>query len=41
MKCVDAKSLFSPYLDGDMSGMKMRALGQHLSSCRHCGREYN
>jgi hypothetical protein len=40
VKCVDAKSLLSPYLDGDISGAQMRALGQHLGACSRCEREY-
>ncbi len=40
MKCAEAKLLFSPYLDGDVSGTEMRELGSHLNSCRHCDREY-
>jgi hypothetical protein len=40
MKCAEAKSLFSPYLDGAVSGTKMRALGMHLNQCSHCNREY-
>jgi len=40
MKCSEAKSLFSPYLDGAVSGTEMRALGTHLNQCSHCNREY-
>src|ERR1700756_5398654 len=40
MKCAEAKSLFSPYLDGAVSGTEMRALGTHLTQCSHCNREY-
>src|SRR5215469_16709217 len=40
MKCAEAKSLFSPYLDGAVSGTEMRALGTHLNQCSHCNREY-
>ncbi len=40
MKCAQAKSLFSPYLDGAVTGKQMRALGQHLETCAGCGWEY-
>ena len=40
MKCAEAKQMFSPYLDGAVSGTKMHALRQHLNSCSHCDREY-
>ena len=40
MKCAEAKLLFSPYLDGAVSGTKMHALGSHLNDCSHCNREY-
>jgi len=40
MKCVQAKSLFSPYLDGALSGRQMHALCQHLAECGPCAREY-
>jgi len=40
MKCAEAKLLFSPYLDGAVSGTKMRDLSTHLNDCSHCNREY-
>jgi Putative zinc-finger len=40
MKCVDAKSMFSPYLDGAVTGTEMLALSRHLDACAHCQREY-
>jgi len=40
MKCAQAKSLFSPYLDGAVSGVQMHLLAQHLESCAGCNREY-
>lgn len=40
MKCAQAKPLFSPYLDGAVTGMQMRALGQHLESCGACHEQY-
>jgi len=40
MKCAEAKQMFSPYLDGAVSGAEMLALRRHLSACSHCDREY-
>jgi hypothetical protein len=40
MKCAEAKSMFSPYLDGAVSGTEMHALGAHLNECSHCHQEY-
>jgi hypothetical protein len=40
MKCFEARSLFSPYLDGVLTGHQMRDLGTHLSQCAECNREY-
>ena len=40
MKCGEAKSLFSPYLDGGVPGRQMYALSQHLEGCARCRREY-
>lgn len=40
MKCAQAKSLFSPYLDGAVTGTQMHALGRHLESCSGCHRDY-
>jgi len=41
MKCAQARSLLSPYIDGAVSGTQMRALGQHMDVCSACAREYN
>jgi Putative zinc-finger len=40
MSCHEAKLLFSPYLDGAVTGNEMRYLTQHLASCASCRREY-
>jgi len=40
MKCAQAKSLFSPYLDGAVTGTQMHALGEHLLACIDCNLEY-
>jgi len=40
MKCFEAKSMVSPYLDGAVTGKEMRALTQHLDTCAGCQGEY-
>jgi putative zinc finger protein len=40
MKCSETKSMFSPYLDGAVTGTEMIALTEHLESCERCHREY-
>ncbi|HSB75026.1 MAG TPA: anti-sigma factor [Terriglobales bacterium] len=40
MNCTQAKELFSPYLDGAVSGKQMRAVREHLGSCAECSRDY-
>ena len=40
MNCSQARSLFSPYLDGVLNGRQMRDLGNHLSQCAACKHEY-
>lgn len=40
MKCVQAHSLFSPYLDGAVSGLQMQALSAHLQQCEKCRHGY-
>ena len=40
MNCTQARSLFSPYLDGVLTGHQMRDLGTHLAQCNVCSREY-
>ena len=40
LQCPKAKRLFSPYLDGAVTGTEMLALQQHLSNCRVCSHEY-
>jgi hypothetical protein len=40
MQCPQAKRLFSPYLDGAVTGAQMLELQDHLSGCRACHREY-
>ena len=40
MKCAEYKRLFSPYLDGQVSGAEMHALQKHMQECNGCAREY-
>ena len=40
MKCTEIKKLFSPYLDGRVSGTEMRTLTRHVEQCAGCAREY-
>ena len=40
MNCAEIKKLFSPYLDGRVSGSEMRALTRHMQQCAACSREY-
>lgn len=41
MNCGQAKELFSPYLDGAVTGTQMQALGRHLEGCGSCQRHYD
>jgi hypothetical protein len=40
LQCPEAKELFSPYLDGAVTGTEMLALQKHLSDCGECNGEY-
>ena len=40
MKCAEAKLMFSPYLDGAVTGTQMHSLALHLDQCLDCHREY-
>ena len=40
LRCPQAKRLFSPYLDGAVTGAEMLALQNHLSDCATCHGEY-
>lgn len=40
MDCKQAKSLFSTYLDGAVTGRQMRAIAAHLESCGSCHTSY-
>jgi hypothetical protein len=41
MTCKQARSMFSAYLDGAVTGKQMFSLGQHLRSCDPCAGEYD
>ena len=40
MNCGEVKELFSPYLDGQVSGVEMYALHRHTKQCADCAGEY-
>lgn len=40
MTCVEIKKLFSPYVDGRVSGAEMHALTRHIEQCSPCAREF-
>jgi hypothetical protein len=40
LQCPKAKRLFSPYLDGAVTGTEMLALQEHLLNCAACHHEY-
>jgi len=40
MNCAEIREMFSPYLDGAISGRDMHAMEQHLAGCPPCRTEY-
>jgi len=40
LRCLQAKRLFSPYLDGAVTGTEMLALQDHFADCVACNSEY-
>ena len=40
LQCLQAKQLFSPYLDGAVTGTEMLALQSHFAECPACHSEY-
>ncbi|HEX4488187.1 MAG TPA: anti-sigma factor [Terriglobales bacterium] len=40
MNCTEAKTLFSPYLDGVLTGAQMLGLSRHLEGCGACTENY-
>ena len=41
MKCAETRQLFSPYLDGAVTGAQMLALSEHMTRCSSCAQEYS
>ncbi|WP_338824251.1 hypothetical protein MHOCP_23430 [Moorella humiferrea] len=39
MRCLEARELFSPYLDGELPPAERERLRQHLEECRACSSE--
>ena len=39
MNCAEIREMFSPYLDGAISGRDMHAIEQHLAGCPPCRAE--
>jgi hypothetical protein len=40
LQCPQARRLFSPYLDGAVTGTEMLALQEHLAECASCNGQY-
>lgn len=40
MRCAQVRPLFSPYLDGAVTGRQMRDLSRHLETCSACQQQY-
>ena len=40
MNCAEAASLIAPYADGEVSGLRKRAIEKHLLGCAHCAAEH-
>jgi hypothetical protein len=40
VKCTEIRKLFSPYLDGRVSGAEMHTVARHVEQCAACEREY-
>jgi hypothetical protein len=41
LQCPEAKRLFSPYLDGAVTGTEMLAVERHLAECAGCDQHYS
>jgi hypothetical protein len=39
-ECAGVREEFSPYLDGDMSGVAMQSMAKHLDGCEDCATEF-
>ena len=40
IRCEEVKPLFSPYLDGAVSGAEMHQVSRHLGDCEECRSDY-
>src|SRR5208337_4469233 len=40
MTCTEIRKLFSPYVDGSVSGSEMHTVTRHVEQCSECAREY-
>ncbi|MFY9844822.1 MAG: zf-HC2 domain-containing protein [Terriglobales bacterium] len=40
MTCTEIRKLFSPYVDGRVSGSEMHTVTRHVEHCSECAREY-
>jgi hypothetical protein len=40
LRCAQARRLFSPYLDGAVTGTQMLALQKHVAQCEACNKGY-
>lgn len=40
MKCKDARSMFSAFMDDAMTGREMQSISSHLKSCEACRQEF-
>ena len=40
MTCTEIRKLFSPYVDGRVSGSQMHTVTRHVEQCSECAREY-
>lgn len=41
VRCSEAKTLFSSYLDGAVTGTQMLGLQEHMAKCPSCAQEYS
>lgn len=41
MKCTEAQSWLSRWIDGELNDAESRELNHHLEQCTHCARAYN
>ena len=40
-ECMNVRDEFSPYLDGEMTGVEMHSMAAHLKSCEECEEEFS